>query len=448
MKDKINRILSSEFNVSKSDRLLIACSGGMDSMVLSSILHELEYDIILAHVNYNLRGKDSILDKELVEEFANERSIPIYVYNVHLNVQLKNNPTNLQAEARRIRYDFFEKVSDTKEIDYVITAHHLDDQLETLLFNLSRKMHLGNLAGIPNQRNNIIRPLLQFSKNEIKDYCTKNDIKYREDMSNFENKYTRNKLRNNVITALTEQIPNFHEGFEGSINNFNSGLAFYEDALRNWKLKVSHKKEDSLIIKTKDLLKSPDPYYLLYTILAPLGFKSDLCRQIFENACKESTGRTHEIKDFKILINRKEIICVPNHSASKENSIKWELNSKEIHFKFSRLSYEILEDWGKPLSLPKEEALFDRAKINFPLTVRTLLPGDRIKPFGLNGKQKKVKKVFTDLKINRFEKGKIPIILDAKGEIIWIPGFCHSSIAQISPETQKVLHLKIKKETT
>lgn len=447
MKDKIEFILSSEFGIKKSDSILIACSGGIDSMVLSSIVKDLDYNISLAHINYNLRGQDSILDKELVEDFAESNGITLYTHNVFLDQLLKASPKNLQSEARRIRYDFFDRICESRQIDFILTAHHLDDQLETLFFNLNRKMHLENLVGIPKRRNNILRPMLEISKEEIESYALVNKINFRQDKSNNENKYDRNKIRNTVIPHLKEGFPEFQEGFKHSIQNFTSGLSFFKSAIKEWKSKVCISDNNGLRITIPKLLDAPDPSYLLYLILSPMGFKMEIVKQIFTSAKKQTTGATFEIKDFKILINRDEIICISKEQdLTTTDQINWSKYNNEVKFKRHRYQKRILSKWTEPLKLQKSEALFDAKKVKFPLVIRSIQEGDKIKPFGMQGKQKKIKKLLTDLKIDRFEKNRIPIITDAQGEVIWIPGFCHSNYAKIKSKTTDYLHLKIKKE--
>ena len=447
MKDKIEHILTREYRIKRTDKLLVACSGGIDSMVLSSILNELGYDISLAHINYNLREQDSILDKELVESYAEEHNLTLFTHNVFLDDTLKESSKNLQAEARRIRYEFFDRVSEAKEIDFILTAHHLDDQLETLFFNLNRKMHLDNLSGIPKKRSSILRPMLEISKKEIQQYALNNGVLFRDDKSNAENKYDRNKIRNTIIPAITEAFPEFREGFKQSIENFNSGLNFYRAIIEEWKSKVSRPEVDGIKINFTELLKSPDPNYLLYIIISPLGFKMDIAKQVFSSAKKQATGATFEIKSHKILINRNEIICISKEPEAEINQVLWSKYSPTVKFKLHVYRKEILDSWNRPIDLDKNEALFDVEKVKFPLQVRMIREGDKIKPFGMQGKQKKVKKLLTDLKINRFEKSKIPVITDSEDQIIWIPGFCHSNYAKIKNKTAKFLHLKIKKET-
>lgn len=447
MQDKINNILSSEFNVSKTSRLLVACSGGMDSMVLSHILLDLGYSIQLAHVNYNLRGEDSILDKKLVEDFALQHNIKLYVHNVYLDDALQDQAKNLQAEARRIRYDFFENVAAEKQIDFIITAHHLDDQLESLIFNLKRKMHLGKLSGIPRKRGNILRPMLDISRDEIRSYCKSNNLAFREDSSNAENKYARNKIRNNIVNPLKANFPDFHDGFNQSMDNFRSGLAFFEESIKNWTLKVTSEEDASILIDIPTLKMAPEPKYLLYLILSEKGFKMETTDQIFKSALKNSTGAIFENNNYQLLLNRNQIICIPKSELHDFEQVEWMEESNTIQFKNKAYEKQACSAWERPFKLNKEEALFDSKEVKFPLIIRTFQPGDRIKPFGMDGKQKKVKKLFTDLKINRFEKKNIPLVLDAKEEIIWIPGFCHSSAHSINQNTKEFLHLKIKKET-
>jgi len=447
MQDKINNILSSEFNVSKTSSLLVACSGGMDSMVLSHILMDLGYSIQLAHVNYNLRGEDSILDKKLVEDFAIQHNIKLHVHNVYLDDALQDQAKNLQAEARRIRYEFFENIAAEKQMDFILTAHHLDDQLESLIFNLKRKMHLGKLNGIPRKRGNILRPMLDISRDEIRSYCNSNKVAFREDSSNAENKYARNKIRNNIVHPLKINFPDFHDGFNQSMDNFRSGLAFFEESIKNWTLKVTREEDASTLIDIPTLKMAPEPRYLLYLLLSEKGFKMETTDQLYKSILKNSTGAIFENNNYQLLLNRKQIICIPKSELQDFEQVEWIEQSKAIQFKNKVYEKQLFSTWERPFKLNKEEALFDSKEIKFPLIIRSFQPGDRIKPFGMGGKQKKVKKLFTDLKINRIEKKNIPIVLDAREEIIWIPGYCHSSAHQINQDTKEFLYLKIKKET-
>ena len=217
----------SKHKVKKSSKMLLACSGGMDSMALAQLLLNAGLEPSLAHVNYHLRGQDAIADQEFVEQFAQQHQLNCHIKEVESFKKASTPISNLQEKARNIRYDFFRELVKTHDFEYILTAHHLNDQLETLLFQLGRKTYLQALSGIPKTINNIHRPLLNCSRDEIEQFVTEHGIKFREDSSNKSNKYTRNTFRNEVIKPLENAFPKFLDQFKVSKKNIDDGIELY-----------------------------------------------------------------------------------------------------------------------------------------------------------------------------------------------------------------------------
>ena len=213
----------------KKAKFLLAVSGGVDSMVLLDLFKGAALNFEVAHINYKLRGEDSDEDQKLVEGFCRQNQIPFHLYQVS---EKDNKPKNsIQEWARNIRYQFFRKIQQEKNLDFLVTAHHLNDQLETFIINLSKASGIKGLSGIPANENKILRPLLSFTKEEIYAYAKKNKIKFREDLSNQKNDYLRNKIRNQIVPKLLEVNENFLENFGKSILHLNQTKSFVEEKI-------------------------------------------------------------------------------------------------------------------------------------------------------------------------------------------------------------------------
>ena len=201
-------------------KFLLAVSGGADSMVLSHLFRISSFEFQIAHVNYHFRGEDSNLDQKVVENFCSENQIKIHLKSI--SEEEKSNMKSLQNWAREIRYDFFFKILEEENLDYIVTAHHLNDELETYIINLSRGSGIKGLSGIPKNENRILRPLLKFTKNEIYAFAKENSIDFREDKSNEKDDYLRNKIRNQLTPKIVEIFPNFLEQFGESLSYLSS----------------------------------------------------------------------------------------------------------------------------------------------------------------------------------------------------------------------------------
>ncbi|UOE41409.1 tRNA lysidine(34) synthetase TilS [Chryseobacterium suipulveris] len=282
---------------------LLAVSGGVDSMVLLNLFQVSDFKFQVAHINYKLRGKESNLDQKLVEDFCRKNSIKFHLYEVSAK---DNKPANsIQNWARNLRYDFFRKIQNQEKIEFLVTAHHLNDQLETFLINFSRGTGIKGLSGIPANDHQILRPLLNFSKDEIYEFAENNGIKFREDASNQKDDYLRNRVRNKIVPEILETAPNF-------LNQFGDTLSYLKSANRFIEHSVSKSFQEILVdgndaeftLNRKKLLQLDS--FIINEIIRGLGFSRDEIEKVVnaENG-KFFRSRTHEIK-----ITRNEILCV------------------------------------------------------------------------------------------------------------------------------------------
>ncbi len=283
-------------------KFLLAVSGGADSMVLTSLFKICNLKFEIAHVNYHFRGEDSNLDQKLVENFCSENNIKFHLKDISDEEKLKMK--SLQNWAREIRYEFFFKILKEENLDFIVTAHHLNDELETFIINLSRGSGIKGLSGIPKNENRILRPLLKFSKDEIYAFAKENKIDFREDKSNEKDDYLRNKIRNQLTPKIVEIFPNFLEQFGESLSYLSSVNDFYQNEIeKSFQEILISGNEENFTLNKEILLQKPK--VLIIEIIRKLGFSGIEIEKIInaENG-KFFRSSTHEIS-----IKRKEILC-------------------------------------------------------------------------------------------------------------------------------------------
>lgn len=286
----------------ESKKYLLAVSGGVDSMVVMDLFKTLKLQFEVAHINYALRGKDSDADEKIVEEFCKKNEIKFHLYQVS---EMDQKPKNsIQIWARNLRYDFFRKIQKEENIEFLITAHHLNDQLETFLINLSKASGIKGLIGIPENENHILRPLLNFSKEEIYDFAKENNIAFREDLSNQKNDYLRNKIRNKIVPQLTEIFPDFLNQFGDSLSYLKSANYYLQTNVERSFQEILKSGDENQLVLNKEILLEKDPFIII-EIIRKFGFSGLEIEKIIsaENG-KFFRSKTHEIK-----ITRTEIVC-------------------------------------------------------------------------------------------------------------------------------------------
>lgn len=281
---------------------LLAVSGGADSMVLSSLFKMSNLKFEIAHINYHFRGEDSNLDQKIVENFCTTNQIKFHLKDI--TEEEKSKMTSLQNWARKIRYDYFFRILEEENLDYIVTAHHLNDELETFFINLSRGSGIKGLSGIPKNENRILRPLLKFTKNEIYAFAKENSIDFREDKSNEKDDYLRNKIRNQLTPKIVEIFPNFLEQFGESLSYLSSVNEFYQEEIAKTLEEVLMKENEETFTLNKEKLFQK-PKVLIIEVIRKLGFSGIEIEKIIsaENG-KFFRSSTHEIS-----INKKEILC-------------------------------------------------------------------------------------------------------------------------------------------
>src|SRR5690606_35942049 len=267
MKSQLQKHLKNHYPNLWKTQLLLAVSGGIDSMVLLDLLHKLNLNITIAHCNFKLREKDSEDDKNFVTSYAQLHNIPFFVKNFDTESFAKDQKLSIQLAARKLRYDWFFELTEKHGFDYIVTAHHLDDSLETFFINLSRGTGLEGLLGI-RENENVIRPLLDFSKSQIQQYASENNLNWREDISNASDKYLRNKIRHHLIPVLKEINPDFLQSFQKTRQHLQASQNFTENIVEEILNEILVKKKNSITLDINKLNNHKNKEFLLYQWLS------------------------------------------------------------------------------------------------------------------------------------------------------------------------------------
>lgn len=411
---------------------LLAVSGGADSMVLTSLFKGLGLNFQVAHINYKLRGKDSDSDQKTVQNFCEKNHIRFHLYEVS---EKDNKPENsIQLWAREIRYRFFREVQEQENLEFLVTAHHLNDQLETFIINLSKASGISGLSGIPANKNNMIRPLLNFSKKEIYEYAEKNKIDFREDLSNKKSDYLRNKIRNEIVPKLLETNEHFLDNFKKSSSYLNQTRNFVEKQIGEIENKLTVFNPEHKILSKEKLVQ--ESAFVQFEILKKYGFdKQEEISKIFE----AENGSSFFSKDYQLMISRDELIFI---SKNQKQETKDEIILVE-NFDFSEIQMAIsLENTIENIEGINNsfEWNFDASKLQFPLRLRKQQDGDEFYPAGFSGK-KKVSKFFRDEKLSILARPKIWILCDNRNSVLGILPLRQDRRYASDEKTQSILKI-------
>nr|WP_221279850.1 tRNA lysidine(34) synthetase TilS [Algibacter amylolyticus] len=417
-------------------KILIAISGGIDSVVLTHLCHQLKLDITLAHCNFNLRGAESEADEASVANLANKLNLEVFVERFDTQTFATDAKLSIQMAARELRYNWFNDLANQLKFDYILTAHHADDNLETFLINFTRGTGLEGLTGIPEVNGKFVRPLLPFSSQDIENYAAKNNISWRDDSSNKSVKYLRNKLRHQVIPVLKEINPSLLQSFQNTLNNLKETNHIVEDSVDTFLNKAIENIEGNEVrfkIAEFKKLNNPKPY--LYEALKEFGFTQwddivslldgETGKQVFSNTYRLIKNRAH------LLLSK---IDVEHHK-----SISVLKNEKQIETPFGILFFDEADAiFGKRTNV----IYVDKSKLQFPLTIKKYEEGDVFYPLGMTGK-KKVSKYFKDEKLSLLDKENTWLLYSGK-DIVWVINRRADNRFRVTESTKQIMKIELK----
>ncbi len=402
-------------------KTLLAVSGGMDSLVMTHLFSLTGREFGIAHCNFKLRGKDSDNDEVFVKKIAEKFSVPFFSTAFDTIEQSHTTGDSVQMTARQLRYEWLEKIRKDNNYNFVATGHHHDDNIETLFINIVRGAGIRGVQGIPLKNQNIIRPLLFAARSEIEQFAKDHNIKYHEDASNKENKYARNKIRNQVIPVFEEINPNFRDSINRFFENISLPYECYSNHIEQIKKDLVISDGNKYIISIYKLQQLHYPATLLLEILKPFGFNvatvSDIVASFKKQPGKVFYGHGYSlVKDRDCLIlfpetdnNNREVVYVDD----KQD----EVNLQNIKLEITKL--EVTKDFL--LSTNKKLAYLDYDKLQFPLKIRRWQKGDAFKPFGMDG-NKKVSDFLIDKKISVDKKEAVYVLCSGEN-IAWVVGY-------------------------
>ena len=421
---------------SKKQKILLAVSGGVDSAVLCELFHRAGFRFGIAHCNFNLRGKESDGDETFVKKLAIKYKVAFHSEKFETKKFSKQNSISIQMAARELRYSFFESVRKKSDYDYIATAHHKSDVMETMLLNLARGTGVSGLHGILPKREKIIRPMLFATREEIEKFAAGNHILFREDSSNRAEKYQRNLVRKKIIPVLKKINPDAENSFYQSALKIRDAEKLLFDFINKFKRKNVSVRKDTTHISISAITSLGGGETVLFELLRPFGFSPDVVVLIFESS-KSIPGKQFLSSSHRLIRDRKNFIITPlpeNHSPSLQRvtQVPAEINFYESAFSFSVRSAE-------RFAIPRSSAVccLDLDKLKFPLVIRSWQQGDSFVPLGMKHKRK-VSDFLIDKKIPLHEKEKVKVV-ESNGQIICLTGLRINDRFRVTDKTKKIL---------
>ena len=413
----------------EGEKVVLALSGGIDSMVLADLLLKSKVEFVAAHCNFHLRGEESDGDDWFVRKFAEKRGIQCYVKHFETEKYAAKYGISIEMAARDLRYAWFEQLRQELGYDKIAVAHHADDQAETFFINLLRGAGLNGLKGMKPQNGVIIRPLLWASREQIRKYAVENHIVWREDHTNAESVYLRNKIRNQLLPVFDELQPDARQGLYKSLEHLASENELYRALLKEKLAQIVERDGDvqrlpySKIIKAEvpELVEGPTySFQLLFEWLRQFGFNTDQCHFIYD-ALGSGVGNQYCSATHRLVIGRDELQLFEIKEDSNDE-IQIEIGEEEILFPIHLCFSKLVKAEDFLIDKSHNVAQLDFDKLKFPLTLRHWRHGDRFHPLGMKG-SKLMSDFFVDQKFMEYQKQNVWLLVSAEGDILWVVGY-------------------------
>jgi tRNA(Ile)-lysidine synthase len=414
-----------------ADRILLAVSGGIDSMVMLHLFHQAGFTIAVAHCNFQLRGKDADGDEAFVSATAEQLNIPCFVNRFETAQYAEVTKLSIQMAARELRYTWFEELLDKYRFNALATAHHLNDSLETVLLNWVHGASLAGFTGIPVKHAGVIRPLLFATREQIELYAREHNITWREDVSNQSDDYQRNFIRHQVIPALKQINPSLENTVQRGIAKASAEVNWIKEGFDVWKEKYTTTIADKVSIHKQYFTGAPHEASVLWKFIKAFGFNYDTCADVVRSL--SGSGKRFFSPSHQLVVDRDYLLITP-HSIALD-AITIETDQSEAQLGSWRMEINRSTTFQK--SAAQHQATLDAAHIKFPLTWRTWKAGDAFYPLGMSNR-KKVSDFLIDLKLSRTDKESVTV-LESLGEIIWVAGYRIDNRYKITDHTREVV---------
>lgn len=420
----------------KEGNVLIACSGGLDSMVLTRLCHFTKINFALAHCNFMLRGEESNKDEAFVAESAQELGVEFFTTEFKTKKYAESNGLSIQMAARGLRYNWFKELALENKFDFVLTAHHADDNLETFLINLSRGSGIDGLVGIPEINDIYVRPLLPFSRDLILQLAKEKEWKWREDSSNQSTKYLRNHLRHHVIPELKKSTPQFLQNFENSLEYLKQSNEFIKNQTNLLKNELfDHEDSETIKVSIQRIRELGNPKSYIFFLFREYGFRSwnDITQILNAQSGKQLFSETH-----RLVKDREHLLLTPITNQITDRCYTIPEQENMVMITSGTLKLKEVDAIGE---VDLKTIYVDKEKLKYPLRVRKWEEGDYFYPLGMVGK-KKLSKYFKDEKLSLLAKERVWLVCSGD-DIVWIINYRADNRFKITPQTKHILKIKI-----
>jgi tRNA(Ile)-lysidine synthase len=420
----------------RDGKIILAVSGGIDSIVMLDLFVKAGFKIVVAHMNFQLRATESDGDESFVRDRCERLGVPFHGRVVETNNYAMQHKVSIQMAARQLRYEWFDELIGSGHGDVLATAHHLNDNIETILLTLIRGGGPESLTGIPLVNGHVIRPLMFATRHEIEAYAAVEKLVWREDQSNQSPDYQRNFVRHKVLPLMREINPSLEDAWQRSIDKAYGHQEMLNIAVGEWKRQNTNEAGGRMLFSKEALSRMQYPMALLLMMLEPYGFNYGQCRDILD-ALHSQPGATFLTSSHQLVVDREQLILallpVRLHSV---NIAKGDDTSAMGPFRLT-----IGERSGNAIETDPATAVLDKDKVSFPLQWRTWKEGDYFFPLGMKGK-KKVSDFLIDLKLSLPEKEAVTVI-ESANEIVWLPGLRIDDRFKVSDRTKTSLVLRL-----
>lgn len=421
----------------KESRIVIAISGGVDSVVLAHLCKASNLNIALAHCNFNLRGEESKADENFVLDLGDVLDVEVFVQNFNTQSYANTNKLSIQMAARELRYNWFKDLAQQLQFDVVLTAHHADDNLETFLINFLRGTGINGLTGIPKEQGIFVRPLLDFSRDSILDYAKLEGITWREDSSNSSRKYLRNKLRHEVVPILKEINPQLLDSFQNTVSYLNDTASILDQEIEKFSKNAIEKVNDNgTYFKVAEFKKLSNPKAYVFELFKDYGFTewNDVLDLLKAETGKYVKSNTHR------LIKHREFLILADHQSNNEEEV-FDINSLEntIATPIGNLLFDKVETL---VDNSRTCIYVDKERLSFPVQLRLWQQDDVFYPLGMKGK-KRLSKYLKDEKLSLVEKENTWVLV-SNHQVVWVVGMRADNRFKVTDSTSEIFKIELK----
>jgi tRNA(Ile)-lysidine synthase len=437
MLNQLLNYISYQKLIQPGQKTLLAVSGGIDSMVLVQLFSQTGLPFEIAHCNFQLRASESEGDQQLVENRANDYQVVCHTKRFATEEYAKKHGISIQMAARSLRRAWFDELIETEKIDLIATAHHLNDSLETILFNLAKGTGISGLRGILPKSEKYIRPLMFASREMIFDYAQINQIVWREDKSNSAIKYHRNLIRHKIVPELKNINPSLEATFSVSLEKIAATERIYKNAISKYKKELVQFSVDGFSIDKKKLNTLDEAPIILFEILEEYGFNFHQVREILESMHGQS-GKTFLAPSYQLNVDR-DFLFIKKSAESPFVEMTINKEAKQITTPFGQLSFAYLDAKKVTFNDDNNKAFLDADKIKFPLKIRHWQHGDRFQPLGMRHK-KKLSDFMIDEKIPLNLKNQV-LVLCSEENLVWVIGWRIDDRYKITKNTSLALSI-------